>query len=134
MFDPAQPSPTSTLGINVRYYQVKNANGSAVIWDIGEDMEKMVEALYPGYTGPGGLPGFQACLQEIFTAMMDHVTALYPLIFVSTMYFREEGKELLELDHRNRTVLHARAIALIAKGLVQHSPPTVNKPQFKTFF
>lgn len=47
-----EPSPTSTLNINVRYYDITDEeSGEHVLWDIGDIYEQALETLYQSYNG-----------------------------------------------------------------------------------
>lgn len=124
--DEHTPSPTSVLGVNVRYYHVTiEPSGIDEYIDLGLMMENLIEALYPGYTGTGGTAGFEAAVRGAYDELLKALHAVYPLHLVTCLATGDtdevqreaEHRELLVARMRRRTEELAKRVAPAKRGL-----------------
>lgn len=84
------PSPTSQLGINVRYYHITSETGQEVYWDLGEEAEKMVESCY--HPSPVLTPElFGTMLHVGIEAGLLHGVEFMPLVLIHALAVGNTG-------------------------------------------
>lgn len=83
LFDPHYPSPTSRLGINLRYFHIEQDKlGLSADIDLGKEVEAMAEDLYGGYVGPDGLLGFEQMTRAAIGESLAMDVTLCPLAII----------------------------------------------------